>query len=261
MAGKLEDRLFPAALVLSLLGHGLLVLLRATEDLLEAPETAIEEREAQAPMTVSLVFQESLQAPVLQAEATPPILTSEAGQRVVESIELEPQQFERVRPDLPPPVTPPVELPEPTTREPEPVEEVFDLPERPQERETPPPEPPTEIKRTPSPEPPEVVLKEQQAQSAVVAQKAAPDARRNRAPDYPRRARAARMEGTAEVRVRVNAKGRVERAELVKSSGHTLLDDEAIKTVKRWRFTPAKDSEGKAAADVIVVPVTFRLKD
>lgn len=255
-----EDAAFTTALALSVVGHVMLLFLQKTPEDTEAAETAIEERQALAPMTVRVVLQEALQVPVLQAEATPPLLTSEGGERVVESIELEPEEFQRVRPDLPPPLAPPVELPESTTRKPEPQEEVFDLPERPQDREAPAPEPPTDLAKRQEVEAPEPQLVESQAQSEVVARKAAPDVKRNRPPKYPPRARAARMQGVTEVRVFVDEKGRVTRAELASTSGHEILDDEAIKTVKRWRFSPATRADGAAVSDVIVVPVRFRLR-
>lgn len=100
----------------------------------------------------------------------------------------------------------------------------------------------------------------QQARSGVTT-KASPDERRNRPPGYPRRARAAGMQGTVEIEVTVGADGRVRRALVSGSSGHALLDDEALKAVKRWRFAPARDASGRAVADTLIVPIEFDLED
>jgi protein TonB len=42
------------------------------------------------------------------------------------------------------------------------------------------------------------------------------------------------------------------------SSGHDILDEEAIRAVRRWRFRPAQ-VEGRPATGRIVVPITFEL--
>lgn len=62
----------------------------------------------------------------------------------------------------------------------------------------------------------------------------------NPAPPYPPEAYAARIEGVVLVRVRIAVDGYVERADLERSSGSALLDDAALRTVRRWRFQPVK---------------------
>ncbi len=62
----------------------------------------------------------------------------------------------------------------------------------------------------------------------------------NPAPEYPQLAVRQGWQGTVLLRVRVLANGSVESAEVKQSSGRRLLDDEAVRTVKRWAFTPAK---------------------
>lgn len=260
MPRRAEDVLFPLALAVSLAGHAAVPFLRWRGEREVAPQHALDEREARTPMTVRVVLQEMLRPPVLAAEAPPPVLTAEGGERRVWSVEPQAQEFTRERDAVPPPVPAPLaDLEEPTTRDPEPLEELLDLPERPQERETPPPEPPSDLVPTPR-DAPEPALRDQQGVSGV-ATEAQPDAGRNEPPDYPRRALAARMEGVVELEVEVRADGRVESVRVKVSSGHTLLDDEALKTVKRWRFTPARDAAGEAVPSVVPVPVRFRLTD
>ncbi|MEM1058463.1 MAG: energy transducer TonB [Verrucomicrobiota bacterium] len=62
----------------------------------------------------------------------------------------------------------------------------------------------------------------------------------NPAPRYPEAARRARLQGTVEVRLRIDARGNVTGAELVRSSGHLSLDRAALDASSEWRFEPAR---------------------
>lgn len=59
-------------------------------------------------------------------------------------------------------------------------------------------------------------------------------------PEYPEEARAARLQGRVVLLIRVGVDGRVEWLKLARSSGVKSMDDSALKTVKDWRFEPAK---------------------
>lgn len=82
---------------------------------------------------------------------------------------------------------------------------------------------------------------------------------RNPPPTYPKSARKRRLEGVVYLRVWVGADGRVQNIKIATSSAHRSLDQAAVKTVRTWRFIPAKRN-GKARADEVIVPVRFRLK-
>ena len=82
----------------------------------------------------------------------------------------------------------------------------------------------------------------------------------NPKPKYPRAARRFRREGTVVVLVEVLASGRVGEVAIEESSGHKLLDDAAVKAVRRWRFEPAMKGSVPVRARV-KVPVEFNLKD
>lgn len=82
---------------------------------------------------------------------------------------------------------------------------------------------------------------------------------RNPPPTYPKSARKRRLEGVVYLRVWVGADGRVQNIKIATSSAHRSLDQAAVKTVRTWRFIPAKRN-GKACADEVIVPVRFRLK-
>ncbi len=63
---------------------------------------------------------------------------------------------------------------------------------------------------------------------------------RNPKPPYPRIARRRRYEGVVVLKVEILPNGRVGELRVRRSSGHHILDKSALKTVKKWRFIPAK---------------------
>lgn len=81
-----------------------------------------------------------------------------------------------------------------------------------------------------------------------------------RAPAYPRLARRQGWEGVVRVRVQVAADGQVLAASVARSSGYEVLDEAALAAVRGWRFRPARDAQGRPRADMVEVPVRFRLE-
>jgi len=80
----------------------------------------------------------------------------------------------------------------------------------------------------------------------------------NPSPVYPPEARAQGYEGEVLLRVEVLGNGRVGQIEVKKSSGHKVLDQSALMTVKQWKFIPAK--KGDIAIPFWVnVPIKFQL--
>ncbi|MEN9295636.1 MAG: hypothetical protein RIS03_1331, partial [Pseudomonadota bacterium] len=43
------------------------------------------------------------------------------------------------------------------------------------------------------------------------------------------------------------------------SSGHEMLDQSALQTVKQWQFSPAR-KDGVIITQVVRIPITFNLK-
>lgn len=78
-------------------------------------------------------------------------------------------------------------------------------------------------------------------------------------PAYPELARKRGQEGRVHVRCRVNASGKVIEAIIDKSSGYKLLDEAALKSVRKWLFKPAVKNGAKVEGTVII-PVQFRLE-
>lgn len=74
-------------------------------------------------------------------------------------------------------------------------------------------------------------------------------------PGYPRALRDLGIEGTATVRVFLEADGRVTQQELVNSSGNTDLDQAALEAASRMRFDPI-DGGGSRS---VLLPIEFQL--
>ena len=77
------------------------------------------------------------------------------------------------------------------------------------------------------------------------------------APEYPRAAHKAKQEGTVMVRVLVDKKGRVEKAEVL--SGPEVFRHNAIAAARQFRFRPGKH-EGQKRKVWMVMPIGFSLK-
>jgi protein TonB len=79
------------------------------------------------------------------------------------------------------------------------------------------------------------------------------------APEYPRLARQARIEGTVTLMIVVDVKGRVSEARYVK--GPDILAQAAMAAVKQWIYEPTRLRDGRPVAAYIVQPILFRLTD
>ena len=78
-------------------------------------------------------------------------------------------------------------------------------------------------------------------------------------PSYPATARRLGIEGTALLRVFVDAEGRVGDVVVKQSAGHPDLDRAAADAVRRWRFEPARRGTDTIAMWV-ELPVAFHLR-
>jgi protein TonB len=111
------------------------------------------------------------------------------------------------------------------------------------------PAPPSKSKPEPVPTPdppePEVVLTRARYRS-------------NPTPSYPDEARRQKQEGVVLLRVVVNEKGKVESADLLRTSGFDSLDDAALRGIRRWTFEPARRGE-MPVQSTVNVPVRFKL--
>lgn len=79
-------------------------------------------------------------------------------------------------------------------------------------------------------------------------------------PRYPRKARRAGWEGTTLLKVLVNPDGAPSRVSVERTSGFHILDEAAVKAVRRWRFHPARRGVASLSSWVRI-PVAFRLEE
>ena len=78
------------------------------------------------------------------------------------------------------------------------------------------------------------------------------------APEYPKEARKAEIEGIIHLEVVVDATGYVVNVK-VKKSLHPLCDNAAVKVAWKWKFEPAK-IKGEPVPVKVIVPVHFTLE-
>lgn len=82
----------------------------------------------------------------------------------------------------------------------------------------------------------------------------------NPLPAYPMVARRMGWQGSVLLNVEVLAEGVCGGVNVARSSGHEVLDNAAISTVKTWRFTPAHHA-GHAVTQWFRLPINFSLED
>lgn len=109
--------------------------------------------------------------------------------------------------------------------------------------------PPAESKPTPPAAPAEPV-----SQARFDA-----DYLKNPAPAYPPLSRRMGEEGKVILRVSVTPQGLADNVEIKTSSGSTRLDEAAQKTVRNWKFIPAKRGDA-AVQSWVLVPIIFKLE-
>ncbi len=81
----------------------------------------------------------------------------------------------------------------------------------------------------------------------------------NRPPFYPHRAREQGWQGTILLKVLVLKTGAVGTAEVIHSSGFSVLDQSALQAVKEWKFIPGQ-KDGQTTDMWVQIPITFRLE-
>ena len=81
----------------------------------------------------------------------------------------------------------------------------------------------------------------------------------NPKPVYPKLSRRLNEQGQVVIRVYVGADGSAQQGEIKTSSGYDRLDQEALRTVLRWRFLPGQRL-GTPEAMWFNVPVNFVLE-
>lgn len=78
-------------------------------------------------------------------------------------------------------------------------------------------------------------------------------------PEYPPEAQEMKQQGTVVLRVMIDARGNVSDAAIKQSSGHVLLDQAALRTVRRWKVEPDTTAGVPVGAEAEQV-INFELK-
>ena len=77
---------------------------------------------------------------------------------------------------------------------------------------------------------------------------------------YPRWAIQQEFEGEFVIAVEILTDGSVGRYDVMKSTGHQILDHEAAQAVLSWKFHPAM-KEGQPIVECVQIPIRFSLQD
>jgi len=109
---------------------------------------------------------------------------------------------------------------------------------------------------------------EKQAPAAAPRQSGPPEAPSSdlrtlfSADDYPADAVRNEEQGTVQAELSVDPQGRVSACRIIRSSGHTTLDQATCQILQRWAtFRPARDAHGTPVPDrVMTPPVVWRLE-
>ena len=80
----------------------------------------------------------------------------------------------------------------------------------------------------------------------------------NPSPEYPEMAIFLGYQGDAIIRIKVSAQGLSEGVEVLRSSGHKILDESAAKALRHWRFTPTKHGN-TPMSDSVIITVSYVL--
>lgn len=159
-------------------------------------------------------------------------------------------QISFVKPKIKPVVQPPPPPPKVVALNKPPKPKIKPKP-TPKVEEPPPVQIPTTVEAPPAPPPP--------VQEKVTQPSACAGYLNNPPPVYPEVAMDRGWEGRVLMKVHVRANGKPDSVAVLKTSGREVLDTEAVRTVKKWSFVPAK--RGSTPIDGwVTVPISFQLQ-
>ncbi len=173
------------------------------------------------------------------------------------SVELSFAETEDAAADVSPsaPMPTPEEAPRPKEEKPpQPELEKPDIPLPPEPESPRIPEPEQERVKMETPPPPVQAAAPRQAKLD-----APPSPRKKIRPEYPESSRRRGEQGEVLVEMRIDAKGLVEQARIVQSSGFPKLDEAALRAVKSAQFNPAK-SQGDSVASTARLKLQFEIR-
>ena len=243
-----------------------------TEKSLSLPQRIVEETPLQpepkvAPPEPLLRQPEPEPPPIPRAEIAPPpapVVVPKPEPRMEPKSEITPEPKIEPRPE-PPPVARVEPLPEPRTEilpDQQPVPRVEPPP--PVEQATVPPAP-VVATPVPPPAPPQPVALKKEPDRAVESRlllryglSISNEIKRYQ--KYPPMAQRKGWEGTAEVLLQIDADGKVTRITLGKSSGRSVLDEEALNMVRKASPLPPAPQDLRGRELTVTVPIVFKLQ-
>lgn len=96
--------------------------------------------------------------------------------------------------------------------------------------------------------------------NGIAAPTVPPRIKRYTEPPYPSAVKNAGISGTVRLRVLIDRNGTPESVSVSSSSGNGQLDQSALNTAYKWRFSPGLDSYGKPVRCYAYIPIRFTLK-
>ncbi len=244
-------RLLPA-FVVALVVHGLILGLTFERLSQRRPEA-----DPKRPVTMTFTYQQP--SPTVEPKRPP----QPQAQPPEKDPVAPPQQFKPQEPPVektPPaprkPLLPPPPKPQPEVLEPKPVPELA-VPPRPTRTDAPRSIKPVDAVAAPLGEVND--LSSPKDTVALPLRKARPLYRQNPPPRYPRSARRRGYEGSVILEVNVLRDGSVGDLRVLISSGYSVLDKAAVKSVNKWLFEPGL--RGDQPVDMWVrVPIRFKIE-
>lgn len=76
---------------------------------------------------------------------------------------------------------------------------------------------------------------------------------------YPKLARKRGLEGKTLIEVWLDSEGKQIKQKIIISSGHSILDNRALNTIKQWQFS-RRIEQGQAIAHRVQIPINFKLR-
>jgi len=78
-------------------------------------------------------------------------------------------------------------------------------------------------------------------------------------PAYPKNLRERDIEGKVILKALIGKEGRVQEIHIFESSGYNMFDQIAVKSVRQWRFKPAR-KENQQRESQVLIPINFQIK-
>ncbi|MCQ2383237.1 MAG: energy transducer TonB, partial [Clostridia bacterium] len=96
--------------------------------------------------------------------------------------------------------------------------------------------------------------------NGIAAPTVPPRIKRYSEPPYPSAVKSAGITGVVRLKILIDKNGNPESVSVSSSSGNGQLDQSALNTAYKWRFSPGLDSLGKPVRCYAYIPIKFAIK-